>query len=863
MATVYLATDTKHHRPVALKVLAPELAASLGPERFRREIEIAAQLQHPHILTVLDSGETPSGQLWFTMPYVDGESLRARLNREKQLSLDDALRITREVADALEYAHQRGIIHRDIKPENILLSRGHALVADFGVARAVGAGDASDGPAGRAITETGMALGTPTYMSPEQAAGERTVDARTDTYALGCVLYEMLAGEPPYTGATTQALLAKRVSGDIPSVRRVRPAVPPGVDAALTTSLAPVPADRYVTTAEFARALDTGAATATTAALPRVKRRLPMGAAVLGLAIFIGAAFLFAQRRLERSTQAAAGASPVSLAVLPFDNQGDTANAYFADGITGEIRGKLSTLPGLQVIATTSSNQYRHTAKPADQIGRELGVRYLLVGTVEWERGATGTRRVRVSPELVEVRDGAAPETKWRQSFDTTLANVFDVQSAVATRVADKLGVVLSPPTQLQLAKRPTQNLAAYDAYLRSVAIPGVDHVSLRHALVAAEEAVTLDSTFAAAWAQVATLHAGIYLTTIQRSRADAEAANQAAERAIALSPSAPEGYIARGAYNAYVVHDHAAAKVAFQTAVRLAPWSPDALGQLARVEAASGQSAAALEHFRQAVVLDPRSSDAASGLSLLLLSLRRYPEARAEAERGLTLAPAEMELVDIRALSLLGEGDLTEARASLRNVPPAVDRARLVVYVTTRWPGTYWALDSADRAMVVTTLLPAAFDNDPGLWGIVRAEIYWLAGDTTHARRYADSARGAFERYLRATPNDEQQRLFLGLSLAYLGQPAAAVREGQHGLELAVATGDEYANIPAAHHVLAQIYATVGDQPRALAQLDTLLATQYFLSPAWLKIDPTWAPLHGNTGFERLLTQPAPTVGR
>ena len=190
MATVYLADDTKHHRPVALKVLHADLAASLGPERFRREIAIAAQLQHPNILTVHDSGETASGQLWFTMPYVEGESLRARLNRETQLSLDDALRITREVADALEYAHRQGIIHRDIKPENILLSRGHALVADFGVARTISATDANGRTAGRALTETGMAVGTPTYMSPEQSTGERTVDARTDVYALGCVLYE-------------------------------------------------------------------------------------------------------------------------------------------------------------------------------------------------------------------------------------------------------------------------------------------------------------------------------------------------------------------------------------------------------------------------------------------------------------------------------------------------------------------------------------------------------------------------------------------------------------------------------------------------------------------------------------------------
>ena len=217
MATVYLARDVKHKRPLALKVLRPELAASLGPERFQREIEVAARLQHPHILTVHDSGET-AGQLWFTMPYVEGESLRDRLRRERQLAVEDALRITREAAAALDYAHRHGIIHRDIKPENVLLTaEGHTLVADFGIARALG-GDEH-------LTQTGMSVGTPAYMSPEQASGDQAVDARTDVYSLGCVLYEMLAGEPPYTGPTAQAIILKRFSEPVPSVRRGRPSV--------------------------------------------------------------------------------------------------------------------------------------------------------------------------------------------------------------------------------------------------------------------------------------------------------------------------------------------------------------------------------------------------------------------------------------------------------------------------------------------------------------------------------------------------------------------------------------------------------------------------------------------------------------
>ena len=374
MATVYLAQDLKHDRPVALKVLLPELAASLGPDRFQREIRLAARLQHPHILTVHDSGET-AGQLWFTMPFVEGESLRDRLRRERQLAVEDALRITREAAQALQYAHDHGVVHRDIKPENLLLTKdGNTLVADFGIARAV-AGDEH-------LTQTGMSVGTPAYMSPEQASGDKALDARTDIYSLGVVLYEMLAGEPPYTGPTAQAILAKRFTGEVPRVRQVRPSVPEAVEQALTRALAPVPADRFSSAAEFARALAERAPTVTTAptrvatpvsdtapapvavALPgRRPRRLPLAAITMGLGFLIGLGVLFAWRRAHPGADD--GPGPKRLAVLPFENLGDSADGYFADGITDEVRGKLSQVSGLAVIARASSNEYRKTDQGA------------------------------------------------------------------------------------------------------------------------------------------------------------------------------------------------------------------------------------------------------------------------------------------------------------------------------------------------------------------------------------------------------------------------------------------------------------------------------------------------------------------
>ncbi len=257
MATVYLAHDLKHGRPVALKVLRPALAMSMGPDRFRREITTAARLQHPHILSVHDSGETPEGLLWYTMPYVRGESLRDRLKREERLPLEEALRIAGEAGRALDYAHREGVIHRDIKPENILLTLdGDTLVADFGIARALG------GPAESRLTQAGLALGTPAYMAPEQATGERGVDARTDQYSLAITCFEMLTGRPPFEGTTGPAVIAKRFSSPAPSARRARPELPEQADRALQRALALDPAERFGTTAEFIRAL--GASTAST-----------------------------------------------------------------------------------------------------------------------------------------------------------------------------------------------------------------------------------------------------------------------------------------------------------------------------------------------------------------------------------------------------------------------------------------------------------------------------------------------------------------------------------------------------------------------------------------------------------------------
>jgi serine/threonine-protein kinase len=869
MATVFLARDLKHGRPVALKVLHPELAASLGPERFQREIRFAARLQHPHILTVLDSGEA-AGQLWFTMPFVEGESLRERLRRDRQLPVDDAVGIAREAARALDYAHQHGVIHRDIKPENILLTRdGSTLVADFGIARGLGSEEQ--------LTQTGMAIGTPAYMSPEQANGDQRIDARTDVYSLGCVLYELLAGEPPYTGATGQVILMKRFTEPVPSIRRLRPSVPESVDQAIQRALAPLPADRFQSAGQLAQALQpslatptgtptvvtgTAAAAASSVATPapagtvaspaasRLRRRVPLAALTLGLGFAVGLGVLFAWRRSHTAPEPETGARV--LAVLPFENLGDSTTNYFADGVTDAVRGKLSALPGLQVIASRSSNEYRHSTKSLAVIARELGADYLLIGRIRWAKAPDGTSRVEVSPELVDASPGSPPRTKWQQPLDAAMTDVFQVQADIAGKVASALNLALGANVQQRLTEKPTQNLAAYDAFLKGEASQGLliqDPPSLRTAITQYERAVTLDPAFVLGWAQLSRANAAYYYN-VTPTPAGAEAARQAAEHAVALAPGRPESQLALGSYLEFVERAHQRALEAFETGLKAAPGNVELLTNATLAEQSLGRWDAALKHLERAQALDPRSAVTARRLSQTLIRLRRYPEAIAAADHGLALAPTNLDLLENKAMAYLGQGDFAGAQAAIRAAPAEVEPTALVAAFGNYWD-LGWALDDPQQQLLLR--LPAgAYDNDQGTWGGVAAQMYYLRGDFAKARIYADSGRAGYAETLKATPDDPQRHVFLGLMLAYLGRKADAVREGERAVSLMPASGDGYMG-PYIQHQLARIYTIVGEPDKAVDQLEQLIKMPYYLSPGWLRIDPNFAPLRADPRFRKL----------
>jgi serine/threonine-protein kinase len=602
MATVYLAKDLKHSRDVAIKVLLPDLAASVGAERFLREIGFAARIRHPHIVPLYDSGDA-DGLLYYVMPHLVGESLRTRLDRDKQLPIDEALRIANEVADALSHAHAQGVVHRDIKPDNIMLEAGHVVVTDFGIAKAVASTEAT-------ITETGLTVGTPAYMSPEQAAGDKDVDGRSDLYALACVLYEMLAGRTPFVGPTAASVIQQHMTLESVPLTALRPAVPAEVSAAVTRAMAKSPADRFNPVAQFSEVLRARSATGTGAATPvavaGAAARPHIASRVLAIAVVVVIALAGAWMARDRL----GAGQPVieSLAVLPLENlSGDASQEYFVNGVHDALIGELSKLAGLRVTSRTSALAFKGSTLTLPAIADSLGVDAVIEGSV-FRSGDT----VRLQVQLI----GAKPERHlWSQSYDRDVRDVLATMGNIVSAVAGEVRVALSAREQQQLASRGAVNPVAQEHFLRGKQLVyRRDSIGLVDGIAELRLAYRADSAFAPTSAALALAYHLMNVVLAKSVEPDAAYSAAArglalANRAIALDSTLAEASAVRGYMTTFYGGPLADAERDLRRAIELQPGNAEAHGWLAQALAPqSRRYDEAVAAIQRAVAIDPVS---------------------------------------------------------------------------------------------------------------------------------------------------------------------------------------------------------------------------------------------------------------
>ena len=862
MGEVYRATDTRVDRAVALKVLPEKFFEDAEMRaRFEREARLLASLNHPGIAT-LYSFEEISGRHVLSMELIEGVELGQRL-ASGPLPADESLFIARQIAEGLEAAHEKGIVHRDLKPANVRITpSGRVKILDFGLAKQTVAPmtrEETSAPTGTvspglraSATEPGVVLGTLDYMSPEQVRG-RPVDHRSDIFSFGAVLHEMLTGKRAFhrdSVADTMAAITRDEPESAPAVM-----LDPGLASVVRRCLEKKPEDRYASArdlsselARVASGLTPGLPTsqAVAAAAPKRRRIVFAGvgaaaAAAIALALFLN----------HRSPSPAADVRK-RIAVLPFENLGSPDQEYFADGVTDEVRGKLTSLASLAVIARGSSTPFKKTTKTQQQIAGELEVAYLLTGTIRWEKSG-GSGRVQVTPELVEIKGKGAPESRWQQKIEADLTDVFKVQAEIATRVANELGVALARTDEKRLAERPTANLEAYDAYLKGEEASGsgtrLDPPSLLRAISFHERAVELDPKFAVAWATLSRLRSQLYLNGTPKPEL-AQGAKEAAERALGLAPERAAGYSAMSLYERNVRADLAKAQEWIVMAQRVEPTALRALAVSSFLNMTAGRWEEAIAEMRESIRIDPLSVRSHRVLGLAFLRRKRHAEAREVYDRAIALAPTNILLYEDRALADLAAGDVEGAKAVIRRASAKVPPAALVAFFA-NFNDLGWVLDKDQRDLLLR-LTPAEFGGDKGAWALCLAQEYRLDGNAERSRALAQEAVAELRRQMAGAPKRSSLHAILGYALALAGEKAAAIAESVRATELVPA--ENLPDGPYVRHNLARVYVLTGEPEKALDTLEPVLQMPYHLTPAWLKIDPTFDPLRGNPRFQKLV---------
>jgi serine/threonine-protein kinase len=837
MSHVFLATERSLGRRVVIKVLPPELVSGVSEARFKREILVTANLQHPNILPILAAGAREDIH-YFVTPYVEGQTLRDRLAFQGAMPITDGVQLLSEISSALGHAHSRGIVHRDIKPENILLSDGHAVLADFGIAAACHRCSPST-----QLTLPGQSPGTPGYMAPEQLVDPTGTDPRMDVFALGVVAYEMFTGKKPFSGISPNAFFL----GEAPSLTTTEPRVPRAVGAAVSRALSPDPAKRFADAGEFHTAIRA----ALTDERPAYGRRhwlTKAAGAVLGAALLGG--YLVLSGRLSSGEPNESASDRRMLAVLPFKNLGKAEDAYFAEGVTEEVTSRLAMLSGLGVISRTSADQYANTTKSLKEIARELGADYVLEGSVRLDRSARGAGRVRVTPQLIRVRDDTH---LWSFPYEGEIKDVFTVQTQIAEKVAGALVATLPGAERQQMSAQPTQNLAAYDAYLQGERLRShqeSDPVSLVRAEKLFSDATAADPRFALAFSKLALLHAYTYESFLDHTPERLAAARKAADSAIALDANLPDGHLALGRYYEGM-DDIANASVHYAVAEKQRPNDATILVSSASVLVRSGAWNEGIKRFQRAAELDPRAPGVQVAAAHAYVMSRDYKTASKYLERAIAADSVHIDAHAMKAVVAFVVGDWPRTREIAHNLIQRFGAERLAT--SAGFEEIIPALDTADLKVLERVPL-TAFAGSKLIYHFWRAHLFqrW---QPARASAHADSMLRVGQRLIVEQPDDRTVLGASGWANGLLGNREQAISHTRRALELSRQARDAHAIAESGQHAM-YTFLRIGDQDAAIDVIEQLLKVPSYLSVGLLRVDPMLAPLRSNPRIQRLLAQ-------